>query len=144
LRDRRAPRDLALLEAAMSEVFDGEAAEPLRPADFGRMRPQELAAARLEFVPAFRLLELDHAANPYVDAVRQERGAVPPLKRKRSWIAVYRKEFKVVRLDLEEAAHAALSALRRGRTVAAATAAAARRWNGRPGDLQSRLRRWFG
>jgi len=144
LSDRAAARDLARLEVAMSEVFDGDAVEPLKPSDFGKIAPGKLARARLIFVPTFRLLELDHAANAYVDAVRQERDVVPPLKRKRSWIAVYRKEFQVWRLDLKEAGHAALSALHRGRTVADAAAAAARRWTGKPEQLQSQIRQWFG
>jgi hypothetical protein len=144
LSNRPPARDLARLEAAMSEVFDGEAVEPLSPSDFGRMTPEALPAARLGFVPTFRLLELDHDANPVVDAVRQGRKMVPPLRRKRSWIAVYRKEFKVCRLDLSEAAHAALWALHRGRTVAGAVAAAARRWRGTPSEFQSRIRQWFG
>ncbi len=95
LSGRGPARDLARLEAAMSEVFDGEAVEPLSPGDFGRLAPDALAGARLAFVPTFRLLELNHDANPVVDAVRQERTTVPPLRRKPSWVAVYRKEIKV-------------------------------------------------
>jgi hypothetical protein len=140
----RAALDLARLEVAMSEVFDGEAVEPLRPADFARLTPEALAGARLDCVPTLRLLALDHDANPYVDAVRQERDPVPPLRRKRSWVAVYRKEFKVCRLDLKEAAFDALSALRRGRTVSASVAAAARRWKGTAAELQKQVRQWFG
>lgn len=136
-------RDLGRLEVAMSVVFDGDAVPPLRPVDFASMTPEALAVARLAFVPTFRLLALDYDANPYVDAVRQER-KVSPLRRKRSWIAVYRKEFQVRRLDLREAAHAALSALLAGRTVAQAVAAAARLWKGKPGALQAGIRQWFG
>jgi hypothetical protein len=139
-----AARDLARVEAAMSDVFDAEPAEPLRPSDFARIAPERLADARLDFVPAFRLLELDHAANPYIDAVRQERAAVPRLKHVRSWMAVYRKEFQVRRLDLKEPAFAALSALQRGRTVSQAVAAAARSWSDPPKWLQPQIRRWFG
>jgi hypothetical protein len=140
----RAALDLARLEVAMSEVFDGEAVEPLRTADFARLTPEALAGARLDCVPTLRLLALDHDANPYVDAVRQERDPVPPLRRKRSWIAVYRKEFKVCRLDLREAGFDALAALRRGRTVSQAVAAAARRWKGTASELQTHIRQCFG
>jgi hypothetical protein len=136
-------RDLARLEVAMSEVFDGDPAEALTPADLGRFTPGQLAGARLPIVPTFRLLALEHDANPYVDAVRQGL-ELPALRRKRSWVAVYRKEFQVRRLDLDEPAHAALSALRRGRTVSRAVAAAARLWKGEPGPLRARIRRWFG
>lgn len=141
---RGGARDLARTEVAMSEVFDAEPAEPLKPPDFGTRSPEALAAVRLAFVPAFRLLELDHAVNPYIDAVRRERDDVPALRRKRSWVAVYRKDFQVWRMDLREAAHAALSALHRGRPVASAVAAASRAWTGKPAALQSQLRQWFG
>lgn len=140
---RRAARDLARLEWAMSEVFDAEGTQPLSPAEFSKVAPGGLAKARLAFVPAFRLLALDHAANPYVDAVRQGR-PLPPLKRRRSWIAVYRKNFQVWRLDLPKAAHAALAALSEGRPVREAVAAAASAWRGGPSLLQTQLRQWFG
>jgi hypothetical protein len=141
---REATRDLAALEVAMSEVFDEKTTEPLTPEDFAKLPPERFIGARLRFVPAFRLLALDHDVNPYVDAVRQERESRPPLRRKKTWIAVYRKEYKVWRLDLREGAHAALSALLRGRSVESAVAAAARTWKGKPADLPAQIRQWFG
>lgn len=141
---RKAAKDLASLEAAMSEVFDGEAALELTPSDLRKIPPQTLAGSRLEFVPPFRLLVLDHPVNDYVDAVRQGRKRLPPLRRRRSWVAVYRKGFQVRRLDLQKAAFAALSALRSGRTVAEAVAAAARVWRGSPVAFEAQIRRWFG
>lgn len=144
VRRREAAKDLARVEVAMSEVFDGQAVEPLKPADFAKIPTAILVGKRLELVPTFRLLELDHIVNPYVDAVRQEREDAPPLRRKRSWMAVYRKEFQVWRLDLKEAAHASLTALHRGRTVAEAVAAATRVWKGKPSELQAQIRQWFG
>jgi hypothetical protein len=137
------PRDLARVEVAMSEVFDAQGVPALKPSDFSSIKPERFAGLRFEFVPAFRLLELDHAVNPYIDAVRQEKAA-SPLKKRRSWIAVYRKEFVVWRLDLTKAAHAALSALHRGRTVGQAVAAAAEVWTGKPAELSLQIRRWFG
>jgi len=144
LSDRPSARDLARVEVAMSEVFDAEEVSPLRPSDFSKIVPEKLAAARLAFVPPFRLLGLDHAVNPYIDAVRRGQPTLPRLQRKRTWLAVYRKEFKVWRLDLPESAHAALAALQRGRTVSQAVAAAARVWTGTPEALASQVRRWFG
>jgi hypothetical protein len=139
-----AARDVARVEAAMSEVFDAEAAEPLRPEDFGKIAPEKVAGLRLAFVPTFRLLALDHDVNGFIDAVRQDRKSLPPLRRRPAWVAVYRKEFQVRRLDLKDAAHAALSALDRGRTVGQAVGAAAMAWTGKPGDLEPQIRRWFG
>jgi len=142
--DPGAARDLARVEVAMSEVFDGEPMDPLQPSDFGKISPGKFAGLRLSFVPTFRLLALDHDVNGFIDAVRQERKTLPPLRRRRAWVAVYRKEFQVWRLDLQEAAHAALSALHRGRPVGQAVAAAARAWTGKPEDLQPKIRQWFG
>jgi hypothetical protein len=139
-----AARDLARVEVAMSEVFDAEAAEPLTPSDFGAIAPEKFAGLRLAFVPTFRLLELDYDVNGTIDAARQERKTIPSPRRKRAWVAVYRKEFQVWRLDLQEAAHAALSTLHRGRTVGQAVAAATRAWSGKPEELQPQIRRWFG
>ena len=139
-----AARDLARVEVAMSEVFDAEAAEPITPADFGKIAPEKFVGLRLAFAPTVRLLDLDHDVNGTIDAARQERKTLPPPRRKRAWVAVYRKEFQVRRLDLKEAAYAALLALHRGRTVGDAVAAAARVWTGTAEELQSRIRRWFG
>lgn len=141
---REATRDLAALEVAMAEVFDEKSAQPMTPADFAKLPPERFIGARLRFVPTFRLLALDHDVNPYVDAVRQEREQRPPVRRKPSWIAVYRKDYKVWRLDLPEAAHAALAVLLRGGSVGKAVAAAARAWKGKPEALSAQIRQWFG
>jgi len=141
---REAARALAIVEVAMAESFDEAAAEPLAPADFASLAPEKFAGARLDFVPTFRLVEVDYAVNPYIDAVRQEREKTPPLRKKKSWIAIYRKDFKVWRLDLREGAYAALAVLRAGGTVGRAVAAVARAWKGRPEDLTVQIRQWFG
>ncbi|HZE99396.1 MAG TPA: DNA-binding domain-containing protein [Planctomycetota bacterium] len=137
-------RALAAVEVAMAEVFDGTASTPLGPADFARLDAVKFFRAKLDFVPTFRLVEVDYAVNPYIDAVRQEKDDVPALKKKTSWIAIYRKDFKVWRLDLQQAAYATLSELQRGRTVSIGVAAAARIWKGKPDDLPTQLQQWFG
>jgi len=141
---RDAVRALATVEVAMAEVFDETAAQPLGPADFAALDPARFVTARMDFVPTFRLVEVGYDVNPYIDAVRQERDQTPPLKKRTSWIAIYRKDFKVWRLDLREAAFATLSELKRGKSVSAAVAFAARLWNRKPGDLPAQLKQWFG
>jgi hypothetical protein len=141
---REAVRDLAAVEVAMAEVFDEAGIRPLGPADFAAIDPAKFFTAKLDFVPTFRLLRVDHAVNPYIDAVRQEKDALPAIRKKRSWIAVYRKEFKVWRLDLQEGASLALSELRKGGTVGAGVAAAARAWKGKPEALPAQIQQWFG
>ncbi|HLY09773.1 MAG TPA: DNA-binding domain-containing protein [Planctomycetota bacterium] len=141
---REAVRALATVEVAMAECFDEKAAESLKPGDFGTLPPEEFIGARLTFVPTFRLVDVEYAVNPYIDAVRQEREQSPPLRKKKSWIAIYRKEFKVWRLDLREGAYEALAVLRSGGTVGRAVAAAARVWKGKPETLTAQIRQWFG
>ncbi len=140
---REAARDLARLERAMSEVFDAEETQSLQPEDFPKSAPLARLPLRLKFVPTFRLLVIDHDVNPFIDAVRQER-KLPPLLRRRSWVAVYRKNFRVWRVDLDEAAYAALERIGRGLSVGSAVRAAAGVWSGSGEDLAARLREWFG
>ena len=141
---REAARALATVEVTMASVFDEAAAVPLGPADFAKLDPLKFFSSTLEFVPTFRLVEVDYAVNPYIDAVRQDRAQVPPLRKKKSWIAVYRKEFKVWRLDLREPAYAGLSVLKKGRTVGSAVGAIAKLWKGKPEALSDQIRQWFG
>jgi hypothetical protein len=144
LPKREAALAFATVEVAMAEVFDEAAGAPLGPADFAALDAARFFTSRLEFVPTFRLVEVDYAVNPVIDAVRQERPQVPPLKKKKSWIAVYRKEFKVWRLDLKEPAHAGLAVLKKGRTVGNAVAAIAKLWKGKPEALPGQIKQWFG
>lgn len=137
-------RALAAVEVAMAEVFDEDGLKPLTPADFAALDSVKFITAKLDFVPTFRLLEVDYAVNPYIDAVRQEKDSVPAIKKKKSWIAVYRKDFKVWRLDLQREAYLGLSELRKGRTVSMAVAAIAKAWGSRKGDVSAQIRQWFG
>ncbi len=142
---REAVRALATVEVAMAEVFDEVAATPLTPADFAKLDAVRFFTMKVRFVPTFRLVEVDYPVNPYIDAVRQEREQTPPLKKKKSWIAVYRKDFKVWRLDLKEPAFRGLAALQgKGRTVSSGVAAIAKAWKGRNDALPDQIKQWFG
>ncbi|MFN0244641.1 MAG: putative DNA-binding domain-containing protein [Planctomycetota bacterium] len=135
--------DVATLENAMSEVFDAPRETSLSSADFARLTPEQWTSARLRLPQAFRLLALKHAANAIVTAVRQQQ-ALPDLRKKRTWVAVYRKDFVVWRMDLNEPMHAALAALRDGATLQDALIAAAGVFDGSPQELALEVRRWFG
>jgi hypothetical protein len=135
-------RDVALLERAMAEVFDEEPSPSLDQAALEAIAPAAWARARLRVAHAFRLLELDHPANAIVSAARQER-PLPSLARGRSWVVVYRKDFRVWRADLTRPMHAALGALARGRTIPAAIRAAGRVFEGSRADLERQVAAWF-
>ncbi len=136
-------RDVARIETAMAQVFDQEEVKPMTPGDFARIPQERLGSVRVRMVPAFQLLSLDYPANAVVTAARQDK-PLPHLRRRKCWLAVYRKNYRVWRLDVEEPAFAALSSLAAHEAVGNAVRAAAGKWKGTPASLQARLRRWFG
>jgi hypothetical protein len=141
-RERRLLRDVARLEVAMARVFDLPAPPPIAPEALRALSPARLARARLRPTPALRLLALGHRASPIVTAARAER-PLPDLGPARSLLAVYRRGYQTVRLELAPAGYALLRALVRGRTVAAAIEEAAALWSGAPEALGRAIQGWF-
>jgi len=150
----RAPRvpkrviavDIARVERAMSEVFDAEEAAPLSPDAVAAVPASAWASARLVPIPAFGLLALRTRANAAVSAARQET-PLPDLRTHATWVAVFRRDDTVYRLDLTEPQFALLSALCRGKTVRVALAAAVKAAGRRdaaalPGQLFGWFRTW--
>lgn len=136
-------RDVARIERAMSEAFDADVTRVLRPADAALVPADAWGDARLEPSPSLRVLRLSTDANRAVTRVRSG-GGVPRSRRSApTGVAVWRREDRVWRLDLTEPMHAALSALVRGRSLAAAVAAAQRAFDGEPDVLAARVRTWF-
>lgn len=134
---------IARAERAMSEAFDADEAASMTPDAFKRLPPARMAGMRFSMVPSMRLLRLDHRVNPFIDAVKQGR-VLPSVPRRRSWMAVYRKDYVIWRMDLDQAAFAALREISRGRPLGRAVAAAARRWKEGAEDLEAAIGRWFG
>lgn len=135
--------DLARVERAISESFDASVSPSMTPADMALVPPAAWETGRIRLTESLRLLALDHRANAIVTACRQEKD-LPPLGRAKSWVAVYRKEWTVWRADLTEPMHAVLAALQAGKPLGAALAAAARRFDGSPAQMQAEVHRWFG
>jgi len=134
--------DVARVERAISESFDAEVSPMLSPADLAMIPPAAWESGRIRLTESLRLLELSHRANAIVTACRQEK-PLPPLGRARTWVAVYRKEWTVWRMDLTEPMHAVLAALRDGRALSRALAAGAEAFAGKTEDLQAEVHRWF-
>ncbi|MBE7463815.1 MAG: putative DNA-binding domain-containing protein [Planctomycetes bacterium] len=108
--------DVAAIEWAMEEVFDEQRAEPVQLDDLLGVPPDRWAGARVQTIPALRLIECGYPAHEYIAAVRK--GECPPVPApKDDFVAVYRKEFSVYRLQLEREGYALLNALRAGQTL---------------------------
>ncbi len=137
-------RDLARLEWAVAEVFDAEETPPLTEADLASIAPGEWERARLVPVAALRLLVLDHDAGAHLDALRDGKRRLPPVRRCRSRVVVYRRGYAVFRREQEAPAFALLADLVEGVPVgeAVARALARRRARLRADDAFRLFRDW--
>ncbi len=127
-------RDLARLELAMSEAFHAPQAAALDPGSLGAVTPEEWEHLVIPTHPSLRLLATSYPVNGYLQAVFDEREPDLP-KRANSYVAVYRKDYRVWRLTLEKPAFATLSALANGEPFARALQHA--------GDSADQVGHWF-
>lgn len=142
LRRRGFGHDLARLERAMSQVFDEEETPALTPEAIAAVPAGAWEGARLHPIAAFRLLEVRHPVNAYVDATRGDGRAAPQRGRRHGGVAVYRRTYGVCRLDLNPPAHALLEALAAGATIGEAVGRVLAQ-GGRARVAAEDLFRWF-
>ncbi len=143
IRRRAFVADLARLEALVTEVFDSPPSAPW-PADAIARVPEEAwPGAVLVPAAALRVGAFAYPVNAYLQSVKDENHDHPPADRRPTWVAVYRKNYEVWRLDLSKPAHAFLAALVRGRPFGKAVAQASRGLQGSAGETLFRwLRDW--
>lgn len=134
--------DVARVERAIAESFDAEVSPPMTPADLAMIPPGAWETGRMRMTESLRLLALEHRANAIVTACRQDK-EIPSLGRAKSWVAVFRKEWTVWRMDLSEPMHAVLTALAKGKPLAKSLAAGARAYKGSPEQMQTDVHQWF-
>lgn len=141
---RRPPvaQDLARLELAVAEVFDAPEVEPLSGAEIAAVPEGSWERARLTPIEAFRLLSLRYPVNAYLESVRDEDHDHPEMKRKDTYVAVYRRDYSVWRQDLSQPAHDLLMDLVEGKPLGKAVSAALLR-GGRRAPTTDQLFRWF-
>jgi len=131
--------DLARLELAMTQVFDETEAAALDAGAIAGVPPDALESLRFAPIPALRLLAFTYDAN---GAFQQYRDAqqVHPLRRK-SWLALHRRDYSVYRMPLAETEFVFLRTLVNGETIGAALARFHRRFRRLP--EQHELFTWF-
>jgi hypothetical protein len=132
--------DLARLELAVTEVFDAPQS-PAWPAEQVARVPEDAwESVVLEPIAAFRLAEFAYPVNAYLQSVKDGDHAHPEVRRAESYVAVYRKNYEVWRLDLSKPAYRFLRSLTKGRPFGKAVAEAARSHQGNAGE---QLFRWM-
>jgi hypothetical protein len=144
-RSRWLPRrkfcyDLARLELAITQVFDGEEAPALTPEQIAAVPEDAWPDARLATVPAFQLLAFRYPVNLYLESFRNGK-AHPSLRPKNTFVAIYRRNYQVYRQDLAPTAFDLLSDLAQGVPLGKAVTRAARRRGRAAGENE--LFRWF-
>jgi hypothetical protein len=131
--------DLARLELAMTEVFDEEESSVLGSEELEAVPPEAWEEARLRPIPAFRLLAFKHAVVPNLVAYHEDRPSPGP-RRRASWLALYRRDYSVLRLELTRAEFDLLKAIVDGAPLGKALTAAAASKSPRQ---QTKIFRWF-
>lgn len=135
--------ELARLERSVQEVFDAPRATPLTTDALLAVPPGEWGALRLATAPALRLLAFTHPVNVWYQAWRETGTVGPAPARAPSWLALYRREWRVWRAPLSSEQHALLTALGRGATLAEALAELAERPGAELETVGRSLSDWF-
>jgi hypothetical protein len=143
LRRRAFLSDLARLEAAVTEVFDAPETPALSSEAIAAVREDEWPDAVLVPIAALRALSFAHPVNAYLQSVKEDDHDHPPTGRRASRVVVWRKNFEVWRLDVQEKPFALLQALVRGEPFGRAVGRAARGLEGvRAEPIYRWLRDW--
>jgi hypothetical protein len=126
--------DLARLEWAVLEVFDGPGLErdgAWSPSELGAVPPERVPALRFALDPSLRLLRLRFPLSDYYGRLRaapldegaEDEAPAPPAPGE-ELLALHRRDWRVRRFALEPAQHRLLEALQAGAPLADALAAA--------------------
>jgi hypothetical protein len=134
--------ELARLEWAVAKAFDGPETPRLSEAEIAAVPPEAWETARLKPVGTFSLLNFRYPVNDYLQTVLDENHDHPKARLKDSWIAVYRRDFTVYRLDLSRAAYDLLGDLAAGTPLGEAITKAVKT-GGRRAPSEHELFRWF-
>lgn len=134
--------DLARLENAIAQVFDAPETRALSEAQIASVAPEAWEHARLRTVPAFQLLSFRYPVNAYLQTLRDDNHDHPKPRQKSEWVAIYRRDFAVYRLELRREAHALLADLAAGLCLGDAIGAAITR-GGKRAPKPDELFRWF-
>ncbi len=140
--DRQFVFEVARLERSVEEVFDAPRAPALEVDALLAVPQDRWAELRFRMAPALRLHAFLYPVDDFYQAVRDETPMTVPA-RARSWLAVFRRHFKVWRMPLTEPQHTLLDALIRGLPLGAALEAVAELPGVDPEALLGSLREWF-
>lgn len=144
--------DLARLEHAIGEIFDGPGVERLpdgavlKKEDLANIDPDDWPGVRLEPIVCLRLMDFRYPVNAYFSAARKlaEGAEKPPMPEPADeYVALWRRDYIVRRRVLSQPQHELLGALASGATVGDAIQAAGDVYEGDDDAFAEDLMRWF-
>jgi hypothetical protein len=137
--------DLARLERAFAEIFDGPGTEGERcldQTDLLAIPPERWPDAQLIAAPCLRLMTFDFPVHDYASAVR--RGETPTLPSEaKTFLALTRRDFVVRRQSLSAVSYRILERLVAGDSLAAAISVGAGEAEIADDEFGPLLRKWF-
>jgi len=134
--------DLARLELLVSQVFDGPETKSLSGEAIAKVPADGWERAHLTPVTAFRLGAFRYPVNAYLESTQRDDHDHPKPRLKDAWVAIFRRDFRVRRVDLTRPAYDLLADLVSGKTLGEAVGSALRR-SGKRGPSEDELFRWF-
>jgi hypothetical protein len=134
--------DLARLELLATQVFDGPETKSLSADAIAAVPADAWERARLTPVAAFRLGSFRYPVNAYLTSTQNEGHDHPKVRLKDAWVAIFRHEYRVKRLDLTRPAYDLLADLTSGKSLGDALTAALKR-SGRRGPGEDEMFVWF-
>lgn len=133
--------ELAILEWTCQVTFHAQACESLKVEDLSGVELERWAEARFVPIHALSLHTFQYPVNEYFKAVRRGDAPTTP-EPTQTFLACYRKDDRVWRMDLDVARYTLLSALVDGMTLAEALERAAEA-GADPQELAGNLTSWF-
>jgi hypothetical protein len=137
--------DLATVERAYSEVFDGPGIEHERvadPQDLASLTVEQWLGARLTPAPCLRLLQLSYPVHEYISDVRRGRNPPAPTPSK-TYLVITRRNYLVRRSAVGDSEFMLLTALANGSTVGDGVAFVAQQNQSTIDALEFELTQWF-
>jgi hypothetical protein len=134
--------ELARLELLVSQVFDGPETKSLSAEAIAAVPVDAWERARLTPVAAFRLGAFRYPVNAYLQSTQGDDHNHPKPRLKDEWVAIFRRDYRVRRVDLTRPAHDLLADLVAGKTLGEAISQALARGT-KKGPTEDELFRWF-
>lgn len=114
--------ELVRLERAVQDVFDAPECASLAADAIAAVPAERWGEARLVPIPALALFPFEHPVNAWYQAFKDDEERAVPAPEP-AWLAVFRQDGRVWRMELSHAQHDLLAELVRGRPLGAALTA---------------------